>query len=138
MIVVIAVIAALFAGPATLLRRSGDFERRGRVHAKELGRVQFSDLEFYLFLSPVQRDTEHPRTPGERQADEDAERRMNAEIMPLVSVFRHHTEMAEKYRDAAAHPWLSVAPDPPAPPLPTPEEQRALRARYPAFFGRPW
>jgi hypothetical protein len=42
-------------------------------------------------------------------------------IAYLSRMAAYHAAMARKYKYAANHPWLPVAPDPPEPPLPRPQ-----------------
>ena len=65
LMVVVAVVAVLLAGPARLWARSIRFEKLAVAHRGELLRLPFEELELYLFFTPVQGNAE--ATPAEKK-----------------------------------------------------------------------
>ena len=120
LIATVALAAVLASGAEFVRRRSRNFEQRARLHEVQRGSVALNDLELYLLLvCPPGADPELTREYKRRARD----------ARPLTSFIEYHERLVMKYEDAAHHPWRFVATDPPLPPRPTEELQKALRAR---------
>jgi hypothetical protein len=128
--VIVAAAAVLIAGPAFLWGRSTQFEKIARFHAQErtkLGRL-FSDLDLYLMTTPI--SLPHDFAPEERRRLlEEWHQRFSIAKSAMLSV-AYHYDQEQKYKSAATHPWFVISADPPAPPTPSENELRQLRAEF--------
>jgi hypothetical protein len=114
MIVAVA-LAGIFLG---VYERRERFRRISRAHSSPLEGLGISDLEVYLLLSASQSE------PAEAQ-----EERLRV-ARPLVQFLEYHRNLAKEYEFAANRPWLLIAPDPPAPPMPSKEYLRSIIDLY--------
>jgi hypothetical protein len=113
LMIAVAVVAVMLG----MLGRWMDLHRRERYH-RHAGTLIVSDLEMYLVCTASQGDT------GDRSQE------AAAAAKPMFEFQEYHCAMQEKYERAFRHPWFPVAFDPPAPPAPSLEYQKAFRAKY--------
>jgi hypothetical protein len=117
MMIAIAVVAAL----AGLAQRRAVLKGKAAYHERAaLKYICLSELaghcgtgsvdEASVLWSP-ENGVELIASPTMRRASEETEVQRGR----LSRISRYHALMAKKYRSAAAHPWLRVAPDPPEP-----------------------
>lgn len=98
--IAVAVLAAILSRPAYL---------RSIARQHEMARVRLgvSDLDIYCGLTGGN---------GEDPSEVAARRQVTE---PIHAVARYHSDMEEKYEEAARRPWLLVPADPPSPPMPS-------------------
>ncbi len=95
LLMILVAMAALFLGGAHLRHLKGVYRQRAVRHAQ----LEVSSRRIAKYAGALARiGAERPGAASStsRRAD-------------------YHAAMRQKYEDAAAHPWLSVDPDPPAP-----------------------
>lgn len=109
---------------AALLGRWVNFRSRAESHRQERRKILVSDLEFYLACTAAQGDAEYRHLPA------------RAAARPLMDFVNYHETMFDKYAQAFRQPWLPVASDPPAPPLPSNAYQKAFRGKYLSILDR--
>jgi hypothetical protein len=93
-------VLALLTGVIAMLIQSERHRQRAVYHAK-------MELETRHLINFYQGDLVLQR--GENRAD------YPAKLVLFTARNLYHSEMKRKWEDAAHHPWLSVAPDPPEP-----------------------
>jgi hypothetical protein len=97
LIVAVVILAVVFATIEGLRRRRQSFERQGRMFAQRASDEIMAE-QAYRTLRPGSNFGYDPRTTT-----------AHYELVDYYDALR------EKYDQAAARPWLPVAPDPPAP-----------------------
>lgn len=119
LMLLVAAVAIPLAAGVQFHRRWRGFKDRAVYHRQEISRLGLSELEVYLvytaaspearsnILQAPKRPTPDP--PAEYQSALAHESRL------LRDFIRYHEGLVIKYEFALNHPWLSVAPDAPAP-----------------------
>lgn len=124
LMIVIALTALPMAGTAALQRRSRLFHQRAAWHQEQKHSLPLSDLEMYLFITPVKL----PPNPSPATLKADQERLDIGES--LLKFEEHHDLMTAKYEQAAVRPWLLVEADRPPPSRPSDDDLCGYLERF--------
>ena len=104
---VIVVVIGGYVGVRIVRQRANRFRQLAQFHARRAAMFQ----ESIGSKERAARDCE--AYGGERMLQ--VARDYRAEVKLCVKLAQYHARLIPKYEDAAAHPWLSVAADPPEP-----------------------
>jgi hypothetical protein len=96
-----------YAGFRTVSQRANRFRQRAQFHARRAAMFQKS----IITKERAARDCE--AYGGERMLQVASDYR--AEVKVCVKMAAYHATLIPKYEYAAAHPWRSIAADPPEP-----------------------
>src|SRR5258708_28640 len=92
LMMLVAVVATLSAGAATIYRRSLRFQQLSALHQKERAKVLLADLEVYLVLTDAQMGQDS--TPSQRQETLNRINRIRRDAEPMLLFLRYHYEMS--------------------------------------------
>lgn len=118
--------AAVVCVPLATIGRSQYLAAEGRRHRAEASSLasRIESLAFDEFISRPRPGYQIPtcaeprareRAGPEEERDVELAYGRGSVMHRLYRRWRYHDSLAEKYKEAAHHPWLPVSPDPPEP-----------------------